>query len=101
MELVLEKSTKDKQSCRLARVSLCDLHANVCSPPDTPLALMRMTRALLFLSLVKHCSRNANTILQIFHRPAVIRPGSHRGHHQKGKDLDAGHSGGLKLRAAP
>jgi hypothetical protein len=78
MELVLEKSTKDKQSCRLARVSLCDLHANVCSPPDTPLALMRLNRALLLLSLVKRCPRSANTVLQIFHRSAMIRPGSHR-----------------------
>ncbi len=71
MELILEKRQRDEHSCRAAGVSLSDLQADVCSPPDTQLAPKRMNRVMLLVSLVRHFPQIANVALQISHRPAV------------------------------
>jgi hypothetical protein len=73
MELVLETRQRDEHSCCAAGASLSDLHADVCSQPDTHPALMGISKAILSVLLVRRFPHNASTILQIFRQSAVIR----------------------------
>jgi hypothetical protein len=45
MELVLETRQRDEHSCCAAGASLSDLHADVCSQPDTHPALMGISKS--------------------------------------------------------